>query len=318
MAFLHQQPARCLGFDIAKDSIVVSEGAGKARTIANNRRAIRAFLKRAGPCFCVCEPTGGYEEPLLEECLRTGLPAHRADTLKLKAFIRSFGTLGKSDAIDADRLAAYGRERFAILPLWTGPDRHQQRLRALVRRRRELTALKVAEQNRAKAPGAKEGAKELATSFKAVLAVIGRQIEALDKAIASLAAQSPALSRRIEICTAMNGIGRRSAVALIAIMPELGTLSRRQAAALAALAPHPNESGQTKGYRKIRGGRPEIPTILYMPALRAASGKGEFAAFYQRLVQNGKKPLLAIAAVMRKIVVTLNARLRDANLIPQS
>jgi transposase len=171
MAFLHQQPARCLGFDIAKDSIVVSEGAGKARTIANNRRAIRAFFKWAGPCFCVCEPTGGYEKLLLEECLRVDLPAHCADTLKLKAFIRSFGIHGKSDAIDADRLAAYGHERWALLPLWTRPDRHQQRLRALVRRRRELTAFKVAEQNRAKAPGARE----LAASFKAVLAVIGRR-----------------------------------------------------------------------------------------------------------------------------------------------
>jgi transposase len=307
MAFLHQQPARCLGYDVAKNTITVGDGTAPARTIANQRRAIRAFLRGSKADLAVCEPTGGHERLLLEECLRAGLPVHRADTLKLKAFIRSFGTLGKSDAIDAAKLAAYGRERWASLPLWAEPDRHLQRLKALAQRRGDLVALKVAEQNRASAPGAKP----LAASFKAMLAVIARQIDAIDQAIARLIAESAALERRIAVCTTMDGIGRRSAAALIAAMPELGTLDRRQAAALAALAPHPNDSGLAKGYRKTRGGRPNVPTILFMPALRAAAGKGEFAPFYQRLRANGKKPLLAITAVMRKIVVTLNARLKD-------
>lgn len=98
MAFLHQQPVRCLGFDVAKDSIVVSDGTAPARTIANDRRAIRAFLKSCGADLAVREPTGGHERLLLEACLKAGLAAHRVDTLKLKAFIRSFGTLGKACA----------------------------------------------------------------------------------------------------------------------------------------------------------------------------------------------------------------------------
>jgi transposase len=313
MAFPHRQPVHCLGFDVAKHGIVVSDGATPPQTVANDRRSIRAFLAGCGADMAVCEPTGGHERLLLEECLRAGLPVHRADTLKLKAFIRSFGTLGKSDAIDAAGLAAYGRERWAILPLWAEPDASERRLRALVRRRSELVALKVAEQNRAKAPGARE----LAASFRAVLAVIAKQIEAIDAAIRTVAAKSQSLSRRVAICTSMNGIGPLTAATLVAAMPELGTLNRRQAAALAGLAPHPNESGTARGYRKTRGGRPEVPTILFMPALRAAAGKGEFAAFYKPLVQSGKKPLLAITAVMRKIIITLNARIRD-NLNPQS
>lgn len=313
MAYLHQQPSRCLGFDIAKDNIVVSNGVGAARTIPNRRRAIGSFLESCGADLAVCEPTGGHERLLLEACLKAGLPVHRADTLKLKAFIRSFGTLGKSDAIDAAKLAAYGSERWAILPLWVEPDRNEQRLQALVRRRSDLVALRVAEQNRATAPGASE----LASSFKALLAVIQRQINVIDDAIAKVAVESASLKRRIDICTKMNGIGPISAAALMATMPELGALTRQQAAALAGLAPHPNESGQTKGYRKMRGGRPDVRTILFMPALRAAAGKGEFATFYKRLTGNGKKPILAIAAVMRKIVITLNARLRD-DVIPQS
>ncbi|MET3590830.1 transposase [Mesorhizobium shonense] len=313
MAFLHQQPQLCLGFDIAKDTITVCDGA-TTRTIANQRRAIRALLKSYKHIdLVVCEPTRGHESLLLEECLRAGIACHRADTLKVKSFIRSFGTHGKSDAIDARMLWAYGRERWAKLSLWQAPDADATRLRALVRRRQELMAFRGAEKNRAKAPGDYD----LARSFKVVTKVLEREIQVIDAAIRELIANSSTLKHRAAICTAMDSLGPIVAAKLLAILPELGSMTRRKAAALAGLAPHPNDSGQKHGYRKIRGGRPEIRSMLYMPALHAAAGRGEFAAFYKRLRANGKKPMVAIAAVMRKIIVTLNARLRDAA-IPQS
>jgi len=313
MAFLHQQPQLCLGLDIAKDTITAATGT-TTRVIANQRRAIRAFLKSHKHAeLVVCEPTGGHEGLLLDECLRAGIACHRADTLKVKSFIRSYGTHGKSDAIDAVMLAAYGRERWEKLALWQAPDPDQVRLRALVRRRQELIAIKVAENNRAKAPGGCD----LATSFEAVIEAVEHQIQAIEAAMRDLIANSTTLRARAAICTAMDSLGPIMAAKLLAILPELGSMTRRKAAALAGVAPHPNDSGQKQGYRKIRGGRPEVRSTLYMPALRAAAGHGEFAAFYRRLIANGKKPMVAIAAVMRKIVVTLNARLRDA-MIPQS
>lgn len=306
MAFLHHPPLHCLGFDIAKDTIAVCDGS-TVQVIDNRRAAIRRFLRSCQADFAVCEPTGGHEAVLIEECLHVRLPLHRSDTRKLKAFIRSRGQLGKSDAIDARELAAYGRERWASLPLWQAADRCTERLKGLVRRRDDLVAMRVAEQNRAKAPGAKD----LADTFKAVLATIERQIERVEQAIRALMSTGT-LSHKTDVMTAMTGIGQITAAALIATMPELGTMSRKQAAALAGLAPHPNESGKKIGYRRMRGGRPEVRTILFMPAMQAAGGRGEFAAFYKRLIAAGKKPILAIAAVMRKMIVTLNARLRDA------
>lgn len=142
MAFLHQQPQLCLGLDIAKDTITAATGT-TTRVIANQRRAIRAFLKSHKHAeLVVCEPTGGHEGLLLDECLRAGIACHRADTLKVKSFIRSYGTHGKSDAIDAVMLAAYGRERWEKLALWQAPDPDQVRLRALVRRRRSSSPLR--------------------------------------------------------------------------------------------------------------------------------------------------------------------------------
>lgn len=308
MAFLHHLPELCLGFDLAKETLVVSDGR-TVQVIDNRRTAIRRFLRSCNADFVVCEPTGGHETVLLEECLRLGLPAHRVDTRKLKAFIRSRGRLGKSDAIDARELAAYGLERWASLALWQASDAAQGRLKALVRRRDDLVAARVAEQNRAKAPGAGE----LAASFRAVLAVLERQIQIIEQSIRALMSAG-ALKRRADVVTAMKGIGQTTAAALLAAMPELGTMDRKQAASLAGLAPHPNESGKKIGYRRMRGGRPSVRTILFMPAMQATCGRGEFASFYERLIAAGKKPILALAAVMRKIVVTLNARLRDAQI----
>lgn len=304
MAYLQQAPQRCLGFDIACDTITISDGDGLV-TIANRRAPIRRFLQKCRAQLCVCEPTGGHERILLEECLRLSIPVHRADTRRLKAFIRSHGRLGKSDAIDARLMARYGRERWQDLALWQAPDPDRERLRCLVTRRADLLAMKVAEQNRAKAPGAAE----LAASYRDMLAAITRQIRLLEAEIRKLVRKA-GMRARHAILTAMTGIGDITAAALLALMPELGTLHRRQAAALAGLAPHPNESGTRVGYRRMRGGRPQLRTILFLPALQAARGRGELADFYNRLITNGKKPIVAIAATMRKIITILNARLK--------
>lgn len=110
------------------------------------------------------------------------------------------------------------------------------------------------------------------------------------------------------------GIGQTTAAQLAALMPELGTLGRRQAAALAGLAPHPRQSGSNDAYRRTRGGRPEIKQTLFMAALAAARHNPTLRDFYQRLKHNGKKPIVALIAVMRKIIVIANARIRDAQL----
>jgi len=308
MALLQHAPSTCLGCDVAKDTITVSDGVSKAVSIANTPAAIRGLLKRIAPDFLVCEPTGGHELVLLDAAMRMGIACHRVDIARFKGFIRSLGALAKTDAIDATMMAAYGRERWRTLALWRAPDAEQARLKLLVRRRQELLAFRNAEQNRAKTPGHAT----LAASFKALIRTLEAQIKTLERAIADIIEQSRPLKQRAAILTTMNGIGPISAATLLALMPELGALSRRKAAALAGLAPHPSDSGTRQNYRKLRGGRPDVRTALFMPALRAAAGHGEFAATYTRLCANGKKPIVAITAVMRKIVVTLNARLRDA------
>jgi transposase len=302
-------PTRFIGCDVGKASITVFDTAsGQARTIPNRLPDLRRLARGLGPeCLVVCEATGGYETRLLDAVLAAGVPAHRADARKVKAFIRSFGTLGKSDAIDAEALARYGAERHASLARWQPPDPVREELQALVLTRIDLVRMRQAQVNRLAAPGAAA----VAGVLRAVLREIVAQLRAIEARIAALLRRHPVLARQAAVLNGIRGVGAVTAAALLALMPELGHVSGKQAAALAGVAPHPHESGQRVGYRRTRGGRPEVKRSLFMAALTASQGEGALAEAYRRLVARGKKPIVAITAIMRKLVVVANARIRD-------
>ena len=128
----------------------------------------------------------------------------------------------------------------------------------------------------------------------------------------------PADRPAVNTLVAIEGMGAKTATALIALMPELGSLARRQAAALAGLRPDPRQSGELDAYRRTRGGRPEVKRVLFMAALSARKHNPTLKAFFERLVLAGKKPLVAITAIMRKLVVIANAKLKAANALQLS
>src|ERR1700677_921187 len=140
-------PSHIFGCDVGKNEIVVFDGA-RLRRIANPPEALAAFVRALDrDCLVVCEATGGYELALLAAMLAAGVPAHRADARKVKAFIRSYGILGKTDGIDAKALTRYGTERRALLPLWRARDEERVRLQGLVLARHDLVRDRVAYEN---------------------------------------------------------------------------------------------------------------------------------------------------------------------------
>ena len=299
----------CIGCDVGKAEIAVFDGkTGKSMKLPNQPEALAKFaaMLDAG-CFVVCEATGGYETVLLQALLAAGIAAHRADARKVKAFIRSFGTIGKTDAIDARALAIYGQERQHRLPLWQARETTRQQLQSLVLTRADLLKDRVAYQNRLAAPGSEA----VKTPLQSVICCLKQHIASIEAEIKALLKACPKLARDLQIPRAIPGLGPVTANALLALMPELGTLNRRQAAALAGLAPHPRQSGTKDAYRPTRGGRPEIRRALFMAGLRAAQKSSPFHAIYKKFLENGKNPLVAITAIMRKIIVVANAKLRD-------
>jgi len=305
---------RVLGCDVGKDEIVVFDAAsGRARRIPNRPEALAAFAAELDhDCLIVCEATGGYELALLAALLAAGVPAHRADARKVKAFIRSFGILGKSDTIDAKALTRYGTERRALLPLWRARDEERVRLQSLVLARRDLVGDRVAYQNRRNAPGAEA----LRGTFDALIAAIENAIAEIEAEIRALTESCDPIREAVEALVAIPGFGQTTAVAVVALLPELGTIDNKQIAALAGLAPHPHQSGAEYRYRRTRGGRPEVKKTLFMAAMAARRHNPELAAFFNRLVARGKKPIVALTAVMRKLVVIANAVVKPLRAAP--
>jgi len=305
-------PSCFIGCDVGKAEIVVFDSAtGRTTKLANDGAVLARFATSVDPdALVICEATGGYEAALLDALITAGRSVHRADARKVKAFIRSLGILGKSDAIDAKALAQYGRERHDRLIRWQPRDHKRDQLQLLISMRRDLVRQRVAFGNRRQAPGMAPIEPRLAR----ILAALDAEIAGLDADIDTLINACEPLRQTVAVLRSIPGIGPATAAQITALMPELGTLGRRQAAALAGLAPHPRQSGTTNAYRRTRGGRPEVKQALFMAALAAARHNPSLRNFYQRLKLNGKKPIVAITAVMRKLIVIANARIRDAHL----
>ena len=311
-----QTPIRVLGCDVAKDTVTLFDSrTAKTRTVANTQPALRRALAglEAGT-LVVCEATGGHEAALLSVTTDAGLPAHRADPRKASTFRRSLHGHAKTDGIDAQMLARYGQDRAGDLALWQPPSQAQADLRTLVGLHADLVRDRADYTRRLKAPG--DGPDK--PHIRALLKTLCERIAAVDDDIDRLVQADPSLAQTTEIIKAIPGCGPKTAMTLAATMPELGQLTRRQAAALAGLAPHPNQSGRTDAYRRVRGGRREAKIALFMAAMAARRFNPTLSADYQRLRNNGKKPIVAIIAIARKLITIINARIRDAMRNPNS
>ena len=304
-------PARFIGCDVGKADIHLFDSRDeRSFRLPNEPEELARFANSLDPdCLVICEATGGYEAALLDAVTQAGHAIHRADARKVKAFIRSFGTIAKTDALDARALARYGQERAGQLSLWQPHDHQRDQLHLLVSTRRDLVQQRVAFSNRIAAPRSTP----VAARLKRILDTLDQEITAIDKDIQSLVQAHHPLNRDVKTLITIQGIGLTTATSLIAFRPELGSLNRKQAASLAGLAPHPRQSGSTNLYRSTRGGRPDIKQILFMAALAAARHNPALKAFYKRLCDNGKKPIVAITALMRKIIVIANAKLKTAH-----
>jgi transposase len=252
------------------------------------------------------EPTGGYERGIVRALLAAGLSVRRINPAKLRQFARAHGVLAKNDRLDAHMIATY----VALIP--TRPvqaDPAVERLAEILTMRRQLCDERVAVINQA---SHLEDAM-LRRIAKRRLARLQADIALLDKRLADTVAAEPSLARRYRLLVSMPGVGATLACTLLALLPELGQIGRKQIAALVGVAPYDFDSGKLKGHRCIYGGRASVRTVLYMAALSACRFNPALKRFHQRLAAAGKKPKVAIVAVMRKMIATLNAMLRDAS-----
>jgi transposase len=301
-----------IGIDVAKAELVMAVWPEtRVHRFANDtagHAALVAHLRGLAPARIVLEGSGGLERGVVRALQQDELPVVVANPRQVRDFAKGLGTAAKTDPIDAKMLARYAEvKRPPLLALRTDA---QQRLRALVNRRRQVQQLRHAETCRADRTDEPLAVASLART----IALLTEEEATLDAQIAAELAADPASAAIQTVVTSMPGIGPVSAATLLAELPELGTLTSKQIAAIAGVAPQTQQSGTSREYGHISGGRAAVRTCLYMAALSASRHNPVLAELYARLVAEHKPKKLALIAVVRKMLVFLNAMVRDGTM----
>jgi transposase len=296
-----------VGIDVSKARLdVAMRPSDEIESVSNDGAGIDSLVKRLkeiGPALIVLEATGGFERQVLRAVASAELPVVAINPRQVRDFAKATGQLAKTDRIDAMILAHFAQAvRPDVRPL---PDQVTLELRALVARRRQITEMIVAENNRLSS-----ASKTLRKRIEAHIGWLQRELERADHDLDQAIRQSPIWQENQDLLKSVPGIGPIVSRTLLAELPELGELNRREIAALVGVAPFNRDSGHWKGRRAIWGGRASVRAALYMAALVASRRNAVIRVLYQRLLKAGKARKVALVACMRKLLTILNAMIK--------
>jgi len=296
----------CVGIDVSKATLDVAvHGSSEVRAFANSPtgfRRLAAWLLPQYPRQVVLEATGGYEQAALDALFAAGLPMVRANPRQVRDFAKALGQLAKTDRLDA-RVLAQLAATISLSPYQPACD-WQRRLAQWHQRRGHLVQMIGSERQRLE----RLADPTLLTWARRHIAMLQRELRRLDAQIKHQVATQPAL----DPLRSLKGVGPVLQAALACQLPELGHLDGKAIAKLVGVAPLARDSGLMRGQRHVWGGRRQIRAVLYMASLTAIRYEPRLRDFYQALRARGKAAKVAIVATMRKLLVILNARMRDA------
>lgn len=299
-----------VGVDVSKETLDIALGKnGEYKVIRNNLKAIRKFVSSHSPediALVVVESTGGLEQKLLEELASASIPVALVNPSRARNFARSTGQYAKTDQLDARILAEYGEK--VELRLYRVPSADERRLSDLTTRRSQLLEMIVAEKNRYQAMP------RLQEKLQKHLDWLQEELEETNTEINELLESSPQWKEKRDILTSCKGVGEVTAFTLLAELPELGEVNRKEIASLVGVAPLNRDSGKRSRKRTTYGGRSKVRTVLYMATMSAIRYNPALKKFYNRLIENGKKKMVAIVAAMRKLLTILNAMIKNKQL----
>src|SRR6185503_8075741 len=304
-----EQNRRFVGIEVSKDRLDVHvRPSGEVFAVSRDSDGLEDIVTRLqtlAPRLIVVEATGGFETVVASAIGAAGLPLAVINPRQIRAFATACGQMAKTDRLDAQVIAHFAE---AVQPEARAiPDESARALGELVTRRRQIIGMMVAERNRRR----QLTQPRLLKTVDRILATLQEQLSAIEQDIDEAIRGTPAWREKEELLTSAPAIGPKIARILIADLPELGTLTRRKIAALAGTAPFTRDSGKWRGQRSIAGGRGSVRAALFMAVLVSIRRNLPLAALYHRLRAAGKPAKVAIVAAMRKLLVTLNAMLRD-------
>jgi transposase len=297
-----------VGIDVSKDWLDVAM-LGEKRTwqVDNTKDGIQklvAQMQKICPELIVVEATGGYQRAVVDALFHAGLAVAVVNPARVRQFARASGLLAKTDTLDAFVLATYGK---TMQPRrYAGKTEAEKQLSALLVRRKQVEEMLKAEQNHLRTISP-----SLRSSLERSIAFLKEEKKHLDEQIQEFLKQQKGWQKQSEILESAPGVGPVTTATLLAELPELGKMNRRKIAALVGVAPMNYDSGKKRGYRKTKGGRAEVRSVLYMSTLVATRYNPLIQSQYQQLLKRGKLKKVALTACMRKFLTILNAMMRD-------
>jgi transposase len=308
MSATNPQSPHHVGIDISKERLdVCLMPEGEALCVANDQEGIDSLIERlqeARPELVVLEASGRYERPATAAIAAVGIPVAVVNPRQARDYAKATGRLAKTDRIDAEILARFAASvgpSPSVLP-----DEEALTLQAILVRRRQLSAMSIAERNRAQmAPEA------VARRIQAHVRWLEKELSRTDRDLDEAIGASATFKENEALLRSVPGVGPVLARTLLAELPELGTITHKRLCALVGVAPFNNDSGKRKGKREVWGGRAPVRAALYMGALVATRHNPLIAEFYERLLKAGKPKKVALVACMRKLLSILNAMIRD-------
>jgi transposase len=297
-----------VGIDVSKDRLDIAVmGEERGWQVGNTRAGIAQLvqeMQELQPELIVVEATGGYQRAVVDALFHAGLSVAVVNPARVRQFARACGLLAKTDKLDAQVLAVFG-QRVQPKP-YTGKSEAEKPLSALLVRRKQVEEMLKAEQNRLRTTSA-----SLKSSVEQVIVCLKEQKKRLDERIQQFLQEQQAWQEQTEILGSAPGVGPVTTATLLADLPELGKMDRKKIAALVGVAPMNYDSGKKRGYRKTKGGRTNVRSVLYMSTLVATRYNPLIQTQYQQLLKRGKLKKVALTACMRKFLTILNAMVRD-------
>src|SRR5215211_6233871 len=297
-----------VGIDVSKARLDVAVlGERQEIQVENSQEGIAQLVKQMAdlqPELIVVEATGGYQRAVVDALFHAGLSLTVVNPARVRQFARASGVLAKTDKLDAFVLAAYGK---TMQPRrYEGKSEAEKQLSALLVRRKQLEEMLKAEQNRLRTI-----APSLRSSVERMIAILKEEKKRLEEQIEQFLNEQKAWQEQREILSSAPGVGKVTTATLLAELPELGKMDRKKIAALVGVAPMNFDSGRKRGYRKTKGGRGDVRSVLYMATLVATRYNPVIRTQYQHLLKRGKEKKVALTACMRKFLTILNAMMRD-------
>jgi transposase len=297
-----------VGIDVSKKTLDVDSFPESHRAQFSNdeagHRDLAARLQQWAPSWIVLEATGGLETALVTVLATAGLHVAVINPRQARDFAKAIGMLAKTDQVDAFVLARFAEAvKPALRPV---KDHDLRQLEEVLTRRRQLVDMVTAEQNRKQ-----QASRNMAKEIDEHLEWLKRRIKSADTDLGSAIKASPIWHAKANLLESIPGVGKVTVSTLLAELPELGTLNRREISALVGVCPYNRDSGAYRGKRRIWGGRAAVRSVLYMATLVAIRFNPVLKRAYERFKTEGKLKKVAIVACMRKLLVTMNAMLRD-------